>query len=131
FINPKAAARRPVVQSGNERANENELTEAKKDTADSNNSKQALRRQNKQQQNQQQRQKVLAEIQAMPPLPAPSKLVQPAKLFPQLAKQITAQQAVGAAVERFLQQPLSEEKRTVLVEGLGEQPIVLGEESSD
>src|SRR2546423_3946698 len=52
FINPNAAAKKTVVQTANEQANEKELTVAKKDSpaSESNKSKQELRRENKQRQ---------------------------------------------------------------------------------
>jgi len=56
----------------------------------------------------------------------------PAKLFPQLAESnATAEQLVDAAAARFLQQPLSADKKSVLTESLGTAPIRLGQFDSD
>jgi hypothetical protein len=91
-----------------------------------------LKKQNKQAINQQERQKIQQELAAMPPLPPPAALVVTKKLFPQLAgKDATADQVVDAAVARFLQQPLSADKKKVLSDALGEDAIRLGQPASD
>ena len=52
-------------------------------------------------------------------------------LFPNLPAQPTADLVVTAAVDRFLQRPLHPEKRKVLADVLGEQPLRLGDRSTD
>ena len=97
----------------------------------SNNSKRAARREAKQEQAQQQRQKIMQELRDMPPMPAPSEMVQPAKLFPQFTKKTEASKVVDAAISRFLQQPVAADKRQVLVDAIGNEPLTLGQASSD
>ncbi|HEX4793364.1 MAG TPA: DUF1800 domain-containing protein [Humisphaera sp.] len=90
------------------------------------------RKANQQVLNQQARMKVQEELRALPALPPPTEMVVPAKLFPQLAaSDTTADQMVDAAAARFLQQPLSADKKAVLVESLGSAPIRLGQFDSD
>ncbi|HZL34589.1 MAG TPA: DUF1800 domain-containing protein [Tepidisphaeraceae bacterium] len=78
-----------------------------------------------------QRQRVLAELAKIPPLPPAEQMVAPAKLFAALGAHPTAVQLVDAAVTRFIQQPLPTEKKTALVNALGNKPLVLGELPTD
>jgi uncharacterized protein (DUF1800 family) len=55
----------------------------------------------------------------------------PAKLFPDLKAEPTADQVVDAAIARFLQRPLHPDKRTTLIESLGKEPIKMGQPESD
>jgi hypothetical protein len=55
----------------------------------------------------------------------------PAKLFPGLAAEPTAEQVVDAATARFIQRPLHPDKRKTLVESLGKGPIKVGQADSD
>jgi uncharacterized protein (DUF1800 family) len=57
--------------------------------------------------------------------------VSPAKLFPTLPAQPTAVQIVDAAIDRFLQRPLNPDKRAALVGIFGNDPIKIGQFSSD
>ena len=57
--------------------------------------------------------------------------VSPRTLFADLPAQPTAEQVVDAAISRFLQRPLHPEKRKVLIDALGAEPLRLGERASD
>lgn len=97
----------------------------------SNNPKRANRREAKQEQAQQQRQKIMQELRDMPPMPAPNEMVQPAKLFAQFTGETESAKVVDAAISRFLQQPLAADKRQVLVDAIGNEPLTLGQPASD
>jgi uncharacterized protein (DUF1800 family) len=55
----------------------------------------------------------------------------PRLLFPELSAEPSADQVVDAAIRRFLQRPLHPEKRKVLIDALGSQPLRLGDRASD
>jgi uncharacterized protein (DUF1800 family) len=81
--------------------------------------------------NQQARLKIQQELAALPLLPPPGQMVAPAKLFPQIKGEATADNVVDAAIARFLQQPLPPDKRSVLTEALGTAPLSLGRPETD
>lgn len=113
-VSPKDKAADQVTSAPEPESKKNE---AKRDT------KQALA--------EQAREKIRQELAALPPVSPPAQLVSPSKLFPQLAKEPTADQVADAAIARFLQQPLSADKRKVLTDALGAEPIQLGQPASD
>jgi hypothetical protein len=75
--------------------------------------------------------KVQEEIAKIPPLPPVDELVKPARLFAQLGKEPKAAELVDAAVNRFLQRPLADEKKATLTQSLGSEPLKLGEPATD
>ncbi len=68
---------------------------------------------------------------SLPALARSSGPVSVAKLFPALPATPTAPPTVDAAVSRFLQRPFPEKKRQVLIDALGNDPIKIGQETSD